>query len=201
MAKSKTAADFSGALRAYFFFTRRYLVGYYLAMGFAFGFSAFISLVTLLLMALGILPGGPFAPHGRFFLQMVVFFGIGLLVLLAAVTIAFHLWQVVIRHSDVRGEFPEMIARMRVIRAYSEATKSVAPKFVAFLVPSVAVASALVLPLFALIALFAEYLGGERVRTVGPMDLFVPAYFLVWVSVFLMNLHYYLGSRRVHEAD
>jgi hypothetical protein len=200
MAKTKGNANFSGALGAYFFFTRRYLIGFYLAMGFAAGFAVFISLLTLLLMAVGVLPGEDFARHGRFFTQMVVFFGVGLLVLLAAVTIAFHLWQVIIRRSDVRGEFPEMVAQMRVLRAFSDAKPGAGSAFLAFLVPSVVVASVMVLPLFGLIAAFAGFLGVDSVRPIAPIDLFVPAYFLVWVSVFLMNLHYYLGSRRVHEV-
>ncbi|HXV74380.1 MAG TPA: hypothetical protein VD713_06590, partial [Sphingomonadales bacterium] len=196
MAKERKTADFEAALRAYFFFTRRSLIGFYLAMGFAVGFAVFISILTAALIALGTIPGG-FASHGRFFAQMVVYFGIGLLILLAAVTIAFHLWQIVIRRSDIGGEFPEVIERMRVIRAFSDAGAGAGTKFFAFILPPVAAASLLVLPLFGGVAFLSEPLGFDGTGALRPMDLFIPVYFLVWVATFLVGLHYHLGSRRV----
>lgn len=199
MAKTKDA-NFYGALKAYFFFTQRYLYGFYMALGFIFAFAIFISLAALIALVLNWVTGEDFFGNLRFIVQVIIFFSIGLQAILALVTIAFHLWQITLKRADVREEFPETLRRMHTIRTYYDSTWNFVAKFLAFFIPSVAVSAAMVIPLFVLVYLSGGILGLENAPPHILRGIFIPDYFLVWLSVFLMNLHYYLGSQRIHEV-
>ncbi len=185
-------ADFLGAMNAFFFFTNRYVIVFYAVLGFATVFAIFVSLFSIILVLVSLVSGGGLSEEFEFTLIVLIFFGLGFQAIMAAASIAYNLWQIISRREEMEEEFPETLARMRLVKKYYGGTRNFLAKFLTFLVPTVTVTLILVVPLFVMIFLFTSYIEFEQ----APPDLFrgifIPALFLVSTSVFLMNYNYYL---------
>lgn len=185
-------ADFLGAMNAFFFFTRRYVIVFYAVLGFAAVFAIFVSLFSIVLVLVSLISGGGLSEEFEFTLIVLIFFGLGFQAIMAAASIAFNLWQIIFRRDDEEEEFPETLERMRLIKKYIDGTRNFAAKFLIFLIPTVTVTLILVVPLFIMIFLFTSYIEFEQTPPDLLRGIFIPALFLVSTSVFLMNYNYYL---------
>ena len=192
-------ADFLGAMNAFFFFTHRYVIVFYSVLGFAAVFAIFVSLVSIALVLFSLISGGGSSEEFEYTLVVLIFFGIGFQAIMAVASIAYNLWQIISRREDAKEEFPETLARMRLVKKYFASTGNFIAKFLTFFVPAVAVTLILVVPLFAIIFLFTSYIEFEQAPPDLFRGLFLPALFLVSASVFLMNYNYYLRLKSLEN--
>ena len=199
--KKAPPPGFADAARAYFFFTRRYMLVFYSVLGFALLFALLFSLGAFLLAVLGVTEGEGFRGDVDFLAKAVAFFGLGLQGLMALATIAYNLWHITFQKGEPHEELPETLKHMHALRRYHGATGNIFSKFLAFLLPGLLTTLALVVPLFTLLA----YIGQPVQQTIGVPDflrgVIVPDAFLVWLSVLLTNLNYYLGIQHLDKIS
>lgn len=191
--------DFSGALKAYFFFTRRYILVFYAVLAFALVFAILVSLVSIGLTVFDFLTGGNSSGEFEFTLKVLIFFALGFQAIMAFASIAYNLWHITFQKADSGDEFPATLKRMHLIRSYYKSTRNFVAKFFAFLIPGLVVTLILVVPLFAMVLLFVSFITFEQAPPNIMRDIFIPDIILVWLSVLLMNFNYYLGARGLKE--
>jgi len=193
--EAEPTANFSGAIGAYYFFTRRYVLVFYAVLAFAFVFAILISLVSIGLTVFNLLAGESFQDELEFTLMVFIFFGLGFQAIMAFASSAYNLWHITFQQADPREEFPATLKRMDLIRTYYGSTRNGVAKLLAFLLPGLLVTLILVVPLFAAVLFFSSFLSFAEVQPNIIRGIFIPDLFLVWLSVFLMNFNYYLGTK------
>lgn len=198
-ASMPTDPGFVDAFKAFMFFTRRYVLVFYSVLLFAGFFAILISLVSIVLVFLNLFTGGDDGGELKFTLMVFIFFGIGFQALMAFASIAYNLWNITFQHNDVKKEFPATQARVKMIRTYFDGTKNFVAKFFTFLIPGLLTTLFLVLPLFGLVILLTSFIDLGSSSPTILRDIFIPASFLVGLSVFLMNFNYYLETRVVKK--
>lgn len=191
---------FADALRAFMFFTRRYVFVFYSVLLFAGFFAILISLVSIVLVFLNLFTGGDDSGELKFTLMVLIFFGVGFQALMAFASIAYNLWNITFQQNDVKKEFPATQARVKMIRIYFDSTNNFVAKFLTFLIPGLATTLILVIPLFALVIGLTSFIDLGVSSPTILRDIFIPDSFLVGLSVFLMNFNYYLETRVVKKA-
>ncbi len=191
---------FMDAIRAYFFFTRRYVLVFYAVLLFAAFFAILISFVSIALVFLNMLTGGDDGGEFRFTLMVLIFFGIGFQALMAFASIAYNLWNITFQQNDLKREFPATRARVKMLRAYFDSSNNFITKLLTFLIPSILTTLILVVPLFGLVVFLVSLIEIGQPTPTFLRDIFIPDSFLVGLSVFVMNLNYYLETRLVKKA-
>lgn len=191
---------FADALRAFMFFTRRYVFVFYSVLLFAGFFAILISLVSIVLVFLNLFTGGDDSGELKFTLMVLIFFGVGFQALMAFASIAYNLWNITFQQNDVKKEFPATQARVKMIRIYFDSTNNFVAKFLTFLIPGLATTLILVIPLFAMVIGLTSFIDLGVSSPTILRDIFIPDSFLVGLSVFLMNFNYYLETRVVKKA-
>jgi len=184
-------ADFFGAMRAFFFFTQRYVIVFYAVLGFATVFAIFVSLVSIVMVLFSLLAGGGLSEEFEFILLVWIFFGLGLQTLMAAFTIAFNLWELISGRDEEKEEFPETLEWMGLVKKYYAGTGNLFFKILTFFIPSLTITLALVVPLFGIIMLFTSAIEFKQAPPNLIKGIFIPELYLVGASVFLNNYNYY----------
>lgn len=197
--EAEPTANFSGAIGAYYFFTRRYVLVFYAVLAFAFVFAILVSLVSIGLTVFNLFAGESFQDELEFTLMVFIFFGLGFQAIMAFASSAYHLWHITFQQADPREEFPSTLKRMDLIRTYYDSTRNGAAKLLAFLLPGFLVTLILVVPLFAAVLFFSSFITFAEAQPNIIRGIFIPDLFLVWLSVFLMNFNYYLGTKSSRE--
>jgi len=193
-------AGFLEALKAYMFFTRRYIFVFYSVLLFAAFFAILISLVSIGLVFFNFFTGEGGSGELQFTLLVLIFFGIGFQALMALASIAYNLWNITFQDHNIEEEFPATLDRVMIIRSYYKSTNNFIAKFLTFLVPGLISTAILVVPLFSLVMLLAGIVDFKETSPTILRDIFIPDSFLVGLSVFLMNFNYYLETKLVNKS-
>ncbi len=191
---------FMDAIKAYTFFTRRYVFVFYSVLLFAAFFAVLISLVSIVLVFLNLFTEGDSSGELNFTLTVLIFFGIGFQALMAFASIAYNLWNITFQNADPNDEFPATQERVKLLRRYFDSTGNVIAKFLTFLLPSLVTTAILIVPLFGMVMLLAAGIEFSETSPTILRDIFIPDSFLVGLSVFLMNFNYYLETRVVKKS-
>ena len=92
--ENELTANFSGAIGAYYFFTRRYVLVFYSVLAFAFVFAILVSLVSIGLTVINLIAGDNFTDELEFTLMVFIFFGLGFQAIMAFASSAYNLWHI-----------------------------------------------------------------------------------------------------------
>jgi len=187
---------FVTAMKAFFFFNRRYVMVFYSVLGFAVAFAIFASLVSIGMVLFSLISGGGPSEEFEFILLVLIFFSLGFQVLMAFVTIASNLWQMVFQRDEEQDEFPETLKRMQLIKAYFDRMTTAFFRYcmVMFtvLAPTIIITLVLVVPLFTMVYLATLVITFDQTPAGLIQNIFVWDTILVGLSIFLMNYNYYL---------
>jgi len=196
---------FIATIQAFFFFNRRYVVVFYSVLGFAVAFTIFASLVSIGMVLFSLLFSGTPSEELEFILLVLIFFCLGFQVLMAFVTIASNLWQMIAQQDQIRDEFPETLKRMQLIKAYFDGVTVAVFRYfiilITVLTPTVIVTLVLIVPLFTMIYLTTSGITFEEAPTYLVENIFFWDTVLVGLSIFLMNFNYYLRLKDLKNIN